>query len=174
MVGGDYTDAFFTNRDVYFTISGYGVDNNLSFDNTNWYYESEYIPEFYIQKNDPVNKVSGSISAEIYAVNNIDKLRLSTRISNTCKIVINYNFCDYNVTLNGLPLSESSPNPVIEISGYVGLEYDNLVELTSGIARNYETNYDISTSALSSELTFDEYELNLSIDDDNKLKRLFL
>lgn len=166
-----------------FTISGYSVDDNLSSVNLQWSlnnYNSSlennrnYIPGFYIQKNENSNKVSGSISAEIYAVNNIKKLDLSTRISNPCKIVINYNFCDYNVTLNGLPSSEISPNPVIEISGYVGVEYNNLAELTSGIARNYKTNYDISTAALSSELTFNEYELNLSIDNDNKLKRLFL
>jgi hypothetical protein len=171
---------------VNFTISGYSVDDNLSFVNLQWSlnnYNSRlennrsYIPGFYIQQAKNPNKVSGNISAEIYAVNNINKLRLSTRISNTCDIVINYNFCDYNVTLNDLPSLKNSSNPVIEISGYVGVEYDNLAELTGGIVRNYgtndKTNVIIPTSTLSSELTFNKHELNLSIDD-NKLKRLFL
>ena len=130
--------------------------------------------EMQFKKSETAKKISGETIFTFYPANRVsngsfpDPIKIS---SGNYTINIKYNFCDYNVTLNGLPSLESSPNPVIKISGYVGAEYNNLAELSSGIACNYETNYDISVSALLSELTINNSDLNLSLSD-NKLKRL--
>ena len=124
------------------------------------------------KKSENAEKISGETIFTFYPANTVangsikDPIKIS---SEDYTINIKYNFCDYNVTLNGLPSSESSPNPVIEISGYVGVEYNDLAVLTSGIIRNYmvngEINYVISPSALSSKLTFNNSYLNLSLID---------
>lgn len=127
-------------------ISGFDSSNtDLIFINSPWTADQdtilENIPGLIIQKNEE-SKNYGSITLEIYAVNKYKLHNNSNynyaQLSNLCEIIINYNFCDYNVTLNGLPTSNNSSNPVINISGYVGVNYNNLFTLFPEIARNYE------------------------------------
>jgi hypothetical protein len=169
-----------TNNIDSYLISGFDSSNpDLIFINSPWTANQDtvldFIPGLIIQKNEE-SKNYGSITSEIYAVNKYKLHKDSNynyaQLSNLCEIIINYNFCDYNVTLNSLPSSETSPNPVINISGYVGAEYNNLEELKLGIACNYEITNNISNKAFLPELELNKSELNLSVDD-NKLKRLY-
>jgi hypothetical protein len=141
--------------------------SNIEFVSTEMDCSQDSTPaELQFKKSGDATKISGETDFTFYPVNAIDSNLGPVKISSgDYTINIKYNFCDYNVTLNGLPSSANSESPIVNISGYVGVEYDNLAELSSGIARNYEITNIIPTSALLSELTINNSNLNLSLSD---------